>query len=185
MSERLENFIRNNRKQFNLSEPPAGIWDKIEEKLNEQDKIKSIKISYHQSQFILKVAALLIITLSAGLLFFYYQKKSATDISSIDPQLAKQQFIYASQIEEKRNELKEVEKENPHLYREFSSEIKVMDENYQKLKRELSTSPNQEETVKAMVKNLQVQIQVLNQQLQIIEQVNKFKKQEKNAVQSI
>jgi hypothetical protein len=44
------------------------------------------------------------------------------------------------------------------------------------LKNELSSSPNQEETVKAMIQNLQIQTELLNQQLQIIQQINQIKK---------
>jgi predicted transcriptional regulator len=183
MSERLENFIRNNRKQFNEFEAPEGLWDKIEQDLDEQARIRPL--NRLKSGLLLKIAAMIVVVLTSGLLFFQYQKKEATDLSNINPELAKQQYHYASLIKEKRNELKEIEKQDPHLYREFSSEIKAMDENYQRLKKDLKTSPNQEETVRAMVKNLQIQIQVLNQQLQIIEQVSEFKKGEKNGMQSI
>ncbi len=186
MSERLENFIKNNRKQFDELEPPVGLWDKIEQQLNEQPKIVLIKKErVVKLSFLLKIAATVIVVFALAIGFWKNQKKETIEISAINPELAKQQVHYASLIQEKRIELKQIEKEDPQLYKEFSSEIKTMDENYQKLKIELPNSPNQEETVKAMIRNLQIQIQVLNQQLEIIEQVNQIKKEQQNETQSI
>ncbi|WP_423148735.1 hypothetical protein [Rubrolithibacter danxiaensis] len=184
MSERLENFIRNNKRDFDEFEPPADLWNKIEEKLNDSIEIQPKHERVIKLSSLIKVAAMLLIVLTAGFIFFNYEKKQAIEISNIDPKLAKQQMHYASLIQQKRQEIQQIEKEDPQLFKEFSSEIKSMDVNYQKLKNDLSTSPNQEETVKAMIRNLQIQLQVLNQQLKIIEQVNQLK-QSKNETQSI
>jgi hypothetical protein len=43
---------------------------------------------------------------------------------------------------------------------------------------DLATSPNQERVLRAMIRNLQIQTEVLNQQLDVIEQFNEFKKQQ-------
>ncbi|MXV49972.1 hypothetical protein GS399_03235 [Pedobacter sp. HMF7647] len=184
MSDRLESFIKKNRRELDEFEPPADLWNKIEKKLDEQ-KASAKKNKVVRLSFVLSIAASLLIAITAGILFFNYQKKEAADISNISPGLAKQQVHYASMIETKRNELKQIEKENPQLYSEFSSEIKKMELNYQRLKSDLPTSPNQEETVKAMIRNLQSQIQVLNQQLSIIQQINQIKQEQKNDTHSI
>ena len=60
-----------------------------------------------------------------------------------------------------------------------------MDANFQKLKQDLPASPNQEETVKAMIRNLQIQIELLNQQLEIIQQINQLKKEQGDDTQNI
>ena len=88
-------------------------------------------------------------------------------------------------IELKRTELKHIEKDEPQLYREFSSEIMKMEESYKKLQKDLPASPNQEETVKAMIRNLEIQIELLNQQLTIIQQINQVKKEQRNEIQNI
>jgi hypothetical protein len=53
------------------------------------------------------------------------------------------------------------------------------------LKQDLPASPNQEETVKAMIQNLQIQIDLLNQQLEIIQQINQLKKEQVDDTQNI
>lgn len=190
MKDKLENFIRDNKRDFDQFEPPAELWDKIEKKLDEKQiglrqnkadkKERIVRIS-----FLLKLAASVIPVLFAGLWFYQYQVKQSSELSHIDPQMAQQQIQYASLIEIKRSELKRIEKEEPQLYQEFSSEIKKMEAGYQKLKNDLPGSPNQEETVKAMIRNLQIQIELLNQQLNIIQQINQVKKEQKNETQHI
>jgi hypothetical protein len=188
MSERLEHFIKDHKKDFDQFEPPADLWNKIENQLDEkQIGIKSgiNKEGSMRLSFLLKIVATIIPLVLAGFWFYQYQMKQLTELSNIDPRMAKQQIHYASLIEIKRIELKRMEKEEPQLYLEFLSEIKKMDESYQRLKKELPASPNQEETVKAMIQNLQIQTELLNQQLQIIQQINQIKKDNEYGNQDI
>jgi septal ring factor EnvC (AmiA/AmiB activator) len=184
MSKRLENFIRENKKDLNIFEPPADLWNKIEHELQDKSNAPVKKERVIKVSFLLKVAATVVVILSVTVLFWHF-RYSQTLISSIDPELAKQQVYYASLIESKQTELKQMEKEEPELYRTFSSELKKMEMSYQQLKKELPESPNQERTVKAMIKNLEIQIRVLNQQLIIIQQINDLKKEGKGNEQAI
>ena len=185
MKDKVGDFIKENKREFDLVEPPSDLWSRIERHLDENKKSKPKKERVIRLSWLLKIAASVTIILCAGLWLWQYQYKQASDLTNIDPALAKQQMHYASVIENKRVKLKRIEKENPQLYQEFSSEIRKMDDNYQKLKNDLPNSPNQEETVKAMIRNLQVQTEVLNQQLNIIQEINKSKKQSDNETQSI
>ncbi|MGB4776520.1 MAG: hypothetical protein WBP45_15185 [Daejeonella sp.] len=185
MKNRLEDFIKENKKEFDYFELPVNLWDKIEAKLDESTVIKPKTERVVKLSFLLKVAATVVVILSAAFWFYQYQTKEALELSNINPQLAKEQVYYASLIEIKRSELKRIEKEEPQLFREFSAEIKKMDESYQRLKSDLPNSPNQEETVKAMIRNLQTQTEVLTQQLNIIQQINESKKEQKNGTQTI
>ena len=185
MEDRVENFIRENKRDFEQFEPPVGLWEKIEKELDEIQPSKAKKGRVIKLSLLFQLAASLAVIIAAGLFLWQYQYKQATDLANIDPVLAKQQMHYASVIESKRGELKRIEKLDPQLYLEFSSEIKKMDESYQRLKNDLPASPNQEETVKAMIRNLQIQADVLNQQLDVIKQINESKKESKDETQSI
>ena len=134
MEERLQNFIRENKKEFDCAEPPAGLWEKIEKELDAAKTIAPKTGRVVKLSALLQIAASLAIILSAGIFLWQYQYNQATDLANIDPSLAKQQMHYASVIENKRTELKRIEKEEPQLYQEFSSEIRKMDESYQRLK---------------------------------------------------
>jgi len=183
MNDKLERFVNDHKRDFDQFDPPADLWNKIENQLGVNAEIK--KAGPIRYNFLLKIAVTIIPLIIAGFWFYQYQLKQLTELSNIDPVMAKQQVHYASLIEIKRIELKRMEKEEPQLYLEFLSEIKKIDESYQKLKKELPASPNQEETVKAMIRNLKIQTELLNQQLQIIQQIDQLKKEQNNEAQNI
>lgn len=184
MKDRLENFVRDNKKNFDELEPPADLWSRIEKQLDHDQQIKKAEKVVRLS-ILYRSAAVLIPILFAGLWFYQYQYKQSVDLSSINPGLARQQVHYASMIELKQAELKHIEEEEPQLYREFSSEIRKMEESYKMLQKDLPLSPNQEETMKAMIRNMETQVKLLNQQLNIIKQINQVKKEQKNDTQNI
>lgn len=179
MSTRLEEFIKSNKASFDQANPPADLWSQIESKLDKK-RPKLVKLSP-----VITIAAMLLFICSIGIIFWQYQQKQELNLVAINPEMAEQQVQFASLIEIKLKELKQIEKLDPALYREFAIEIQKMDANYQNLKKNLPDSPNPEETVKAMIWNLQIQIRVLNQQLNIIEQINQTKKSNRYENQNI
>ncbi|RYY37684.1 MAG: hypothetical protein EOP46_01710 [Sphingobacteriaceae bacterium] len=187
MSKRLEDFIKANRNEFDDLEPKANLWDNIEKNLEAQQQLpKKREAKTFSLAFVLKVAATIVITM--GVCFAVYLqsgKKQGVDLAEINPGYAKEQLHYASLVQTKRIELKELAKTDPQLYQEFSREIAKMDSVYKKLNSDLATSPNQERVLRAMIRNLQIQTEVLNQQLNVIEQYNKYKKQQQNEVKDI
>ena len=72
-------------------------------------------------------------------------------------------------------ELKEIEKENPNLYKKFVTDINKLDSSYNALKKELPENPNREQLLEAMIENLRLQTEILNQQLSIINQIKASK----------
>jgi hypothetical protein len=103
--------------------------------------------------------------------------KSEVNYASINPVYAQQQTRYVTLIASKRSELKTMSQSDPELYKEFSAETAKMDSVYRKLNNDLVTSPNPELVLRAMIRNLEIQTEVLNQQLNVIEQYNQMKKQ--------
>jgi hypothetical protein len=75
----------------------------------------------------------------------------------------------------KQEELKTLSKDQPELYEKFTTDITQLDSSYKALKDQLNVSPNREMLMEAMVQNLQLQLNVLNQQLNIIHQIKQSK----------
>ncbi|MEB0262120.1 MULTISPECIES: hypothetical protein [unclassified Mucilaginibacter] len=185
MSKRLEDFMKNNREELDDLEPRADIWNKIAMELDaweeQQPTIQKREAKTFSLGFVLKVAATVIVVMGLGFcLYLKNQKPAGIDLADINPTYAKQQVHYASMIESKRTRLKLVAKFDPQLYNEFNAELLKMDANYKKLNIDLATSPNQERVLRAMIRNLQIQTEVLNQQLSVIEQFNQSKKDHEN-----
>jgi anti-sigma-K factor RskA len=188
MSKRLEDFVRNNRAQFDDLEPPADLWARIEKHLPDEGTTVPQKNSAKMFSlgFVLKVAASVIVVMGVAFaLYIHNEKGKGVDLASINPVYAKQQVQYASMVETKMSEVKALTKNDPEMYQEFSHEIAKMDSTYKRLNKDLATSPNQEYVLKAMIRNLEIQTQVLNQQLYIIEQYNQMKKDPKNETKDI
>jgi hypothetical protein len=87
-------------------------------------------------------------------------------------------YHYSKLIEIKHNELKKIEKDEPLLYKKFSSDVKKLDSVYHTLQTQLPKNSNQEQLLEAMIQNLQLQIGLLNHQLEIIKQINHSKNSE-------
>jgi len=189
MSKRLDDFIKANREQFDDLEPGADIWARIEKQLPTQEVTpKKREVKTFSLGFVLRLAAAVIIVMGVSCLIFLKSVENANtgvDLAAINPEYAKQQVQYTSLIETKRTELKQLAKTDPQLYSEFSGEIAKMDSTYKKLNSDLANSPNQELVLRAMIRNLQVQTEVLNQQLSVIEQYNQLKKDQKNETKDI
>lgn len=173
MSNKLEGFVKENKKTFEEKGPSDQLWAKIEAELDKKQKPKkSIKMYQWMS-----IAATLV--LSIGLYFTYnYNQAKNIEVADINPEFGKREVSFVSQIEEKKDSLAIYESENPDLYRTFTEDLKNLDAEYDRLKVQLPDSPNQISVVKAMVKNREMQLQVLRQQLMIINQVNQYNKKE-------
>lgn len=187
MSKRLEDFIRVNRAEFDDLEPSADLWARIEKHLPAQfEAPKKREAKTFSLGFVLRVAATVIVVMGIGFaLYLRGAKKEGVDLAAINPVYAKQQVHYTSMIETQRSELKSIAKSQPELYEQFSSQIAEMDSTYKELNSELPTSPNQELVLKQMIRNLQIQTQVLTQQLEVIGQYNEMKNEEKNDSKNI
>ena len=175
MSKRLEEFVKANRDEFEDIEPSAELWGSIEKDLPIQFGQKKNEAKTFSLGFVLRIAASAIIVMGVCFLYYLRNQTSTINYANINPVYAEQQVQYTKLIANKQVELQNIAKTDPELYKEFSAETAKMDSVYRKLNNDLPTSPNPELVLRAMIKNLQIQTQVLNQQLSIIEQYNQMK----------
>ena len=175
MSDRLERFIKENKKQFDEFEAPALLWDKIDAGLNAQEKKVAEQAKMRTIYKVLKVAAVFVMVISAGYLLVAYQENEATKMSNINPDYAKKEIRFTSLIELKQEEIKDFAKQEPKLYKAFVNEQNKLEIEHKDLKQQLLNTPNQDRVVKAMIRNLQAQISLLNQQINVMEEVKQLK----------
>ena len=88
-----------------------------------------------------------------------------------------QMFVFTNLIEAKQKELRQAGEQHPELYRQFLKDVDALDSAFRELKQTLPDNPNKEMLMEAMVRNLQLQIDLLNRQLQIIKQLKQSNKQ--------
>lgn len=180
MSNKLKNFISDNRKAFDDALPSDKIWENIEASFTEKKKQRFVLAPLYK--WSMAAAAMLVI--AAGIYFVFNKKPaepvvaitSETDINTIAPEYAGQMIQFVKMIDSKQKELKTLAKEQPELYQQFTTAINQLDSSYNSLKNQLSATPNREMLLEAMIQNLQLQLNVLNQQLNIINQIKESKK---------
>lgn len=169
----LDEFIKTHRKEFDTDEPSGRLWDSIELELNREHKTTPKKRKWYWG---LSLAASLILV--TGILFLSVRtgKKMRPNLAEINPRAAEKQMHFVNVIAEKRDSLANYAADNPELYAQFEHDLQTLNHNYEKLRKELPGSPNQQLIVKAMMRNLEIQMQLLSQQIAIISSVNAYNK---------
>ena len=123
-----------------------------------------------------RVAASIAVLLLAGsFLYVNYQYGIAhqPEVVAASPVYAKEVVQYTRLIDDKRAELKQMTEGNPALYRAFATDLDRLENSYQSLKADLSQNPNQDVLIQAMIQNLHYQINLLNEQLRVIQRINR------------
>jgi len=170
MSIKLEEFIKENKREFNRSRPSAALWSKIELELDKKKKKDPVSL-----RLWIGIASSVIVLLGIAFLYVFPVKQDKINIAEVNPLYAKKQVQFCSLIEQKRDSLEIYAGSNPELYQQFDADLKKLNQTYEALGKDLPASPNQQLVVKAMIKNLEIQLQLLNQQLSIINEVNQYK----------
>ena len=189
MKKSLEDFIKENRSEFDSEEPSPKVWKIIEKEVAEPEKKSGSKITLFSRWLI---AASVVLAISAGAYLLLRQNNDRplsgnnnpdqnpveqnNILDEINPTYAKEVYHFTQLIELKQNELKQIGKDQPELYRQFMGDITTLDSAYKTLRKELPANPNREQLLEAMIQNLQLQTDLLNQQLRVIKQIKQSKK---------
>ncbi len=106
------------------------------------------------------------------------QIKNNSDFQEDKERLAYEQSTryFARLIVNKQNELKVLEKTDSGLYKEFVNDINDLNVAYKSLKKQLPKTQDRNRLIKAMIKTLQLQIELLNNQLIIVNKIESKQK---------
>jgi uncharacterized membrane protein YdfJ with MMPL/SSD domain len=191
---RLEKFINENRNAFDDDIPSDKIWQGVETAMAKKNKSKLVSMP---SKFKWGMAASVIVLVTAGIFLKMQQTPvpakgmvkitdttSSSELATLSLEDLPEMNQFAKLIALKQDELKKISMEQPELYQKFTKDINQLDSTYTILQKQLSIAPNRELLIEAMIRNLQLQLQVLNQQLNIINQIKNSKNNshEKNEI---
>ena len=185
MSSNLEKFVNRNRSEFDTEHPGNDVWSKIEKTLplKKEAKVFSLKDIYKFSA----AAAVLCIVLTSVYFIYIRQQKTETaavelrtnnaELKNIAPEYISQAKQMFNAIETRQEELKEAAADNPQLYKQFLSDLQLLDSTYNMLQKQAAHTPNKDVIMKAMLQNLQLQAELLYRQLLITNDIKKQTKQ--------
>jgi len=159
MKDRLEEFIRNNREAFDDKEPGEKVWTGIDASLGLR------RTSVWNSVALWRAAAVVFMVLCGYLLI---PKTSETSIAkdNSSAEFDDVEAYYFRQISEKVEMIDEFQKSEG--LNGFTHDFQQLEAMYMVLKEEMKTSPSQK-VKDALVLNLLVRIDLLNQQLHKLE----------------
>jgi hypothetical protein len=188
MSSKLEQFIKEHRSEFNNDRPSANVWDEIEAALPQKRtaKVVSMNMLY---KWVAAAAVVCIVLTSA---YFIYMRKTDTPIVKTEPTQneilkyaspadASQMTNAFNAIQTRQEQLKAATTEHPELYKEFLSDLQVLDSTYQMLQKQAAQTANRDVIMKAMIQNLQLQAELLYRQLMITDEIKKDHKKTSEA----
>jgi len=167
--DRLENFILERREEFDHLEPNPAVLERIQKEIGQQDQSGG----GFNFNFIWRAAALVLLAVSVFLLVerqSLKQDNMVATVEDINPEFYEAEGYFTQMIEEKQAVLVAYRNEYPDLITDFETDIDKLDQMYSQLKKELK-SENTEQVVDALIQNLQLRIDILNQQLVILENI--------------
>jgi hypothetical protein len=91
---------------------------------------------------------------------------------------AQTQKHFATLINYKEKEIKNLSKADTNVYRSFAKDMEGLNKSYQQLGKQLPKTHNKSALINAMIYNLQIQIDLLNKQLIILNKIESSQKKE-------
>ncbi len=156
----LEKFIQNNRQAFDDKSPASDTWSAIESHLPGKRR---------QPMLIWKAAAAIFLATTIGLFAYIMQLNSQTaGVASLDEEFRQMEYFYLSNIRNYQETLVEFDVQDEN---ELVSEMEILDSAYGALKKEYLSSGN-EELRNAMIYNLQLRKDILEEQIELLKGIN-------------
>lgn len=183
--DKFEKYIRTHKEELDSGEPSEQVWERIALKLDERKPTKQAQLVPIARLW--QVAAVfvgIIVSMAAFQIYYNIQTKkklvakveNSVNLESLNPELAEAEQFYFMQIEEKREEVQKYNAEGVKADNEAERYMTELDIAYRDLKKELLVNSN-ELVVSEMVRNLQIRMDLLNQQLEVLKQIEKAKRQ--------
>lgn len=159
MKDSLKDFIDQHREEFDNRIPSDNAWAKIQTEINPKRKVFLTAVS------IWRAAAILFFGLSLYLYATnnYGQKK---EVAKLQTEFRDLESFYGSQIAEKVEFIDKLE--TGYEDDQFTQDVQKLDAMYEVLREEMKSSPS-EKVKDALILNMLIRIDLLNQQIQKLE----------------
>jgi len=158
MKDKLRDFINEHRDEFDNREPSDRAWSAIARAIFQGTPYKR-RIS---ELFIWRAAAILLFGLS---IYLFVAPKEKREVSNLQTDLKDIESYYGDQIAEK---VAFIDKLDGYEDDRFSQDLKKLDAMYEVLREEMKTSPSAK-VKDALILNILIRIDLLNQQIQKLE----------------
>lgn len=164
---RLEEFIKANREEFDQMEPSEKVWDNISKN---SGKHKVLRLN----SALLRVAAILVfVVISSALLLKFNTLSPGRSAQNInDPEireLIEAEAYYAQQVDGRLKEIQKCYYTNPELKQEIETDLNELQDMYNVLKLDLKENISQKMVIEAMIENNRIRLKLVDD---VLEQIN-------------
>ncbi len=167
----LEKYIRDNRAAFDDEQPADKLWDRIDVAL---DRTKPAPSPFNYW----KVAAMVLLLACSALVYMQWSDNQSA--IALDPEILKAEAYYQQAIEEKMQVIQTYRQNDEALA--VMNDLEELDSLYTALKAKIPESGNRELVVSAMIQNLQLRVNILNQQILLLEKLNTLERNENQTI---
>lgn len=158
MGDKLERFVLENRDQFDDEMPSAQVWVNIAKKKQK----KPVLIYWKVAAILLMISTLYLIVDR------HFGDEGAVQMSvNESPEFQSVESYYVQLISQKRKQIST--SQDARLKHEFLAELELLDHKYNELKQTYQYQNSSEILTDALINNLKLRLDLLNQQLNILE----------------
>ncbi|MFC2152463.1 hypothetical protein ACFLSE_08050 [Bacteroidota bacterium] len=165
----LDKIILENRQDFDVYEPDDGHFERFEQKLNQKNKKnKTFTIGY-----MLKAAVVAILVVLSGLWVYDNFESKTNDgiaLSEISAEYGEVEMYYTQLVNQRYGEINQFQFMDSTQKVMLLHELSEMDSIYENLKKDLTTNPNDQRVINAMIQHYQLKVEVMNQILEQLQQ---------------
>ena len=177
MKDTIDKLFDNLEGQFDTETPNLGHQQRFLDRLNSQNETVEVlpKRKFWKPYYSIAASVILLV---AVFISFNSNATSTRDLASISPEMAQTQDFFTNAI---NSELEKLNSENnpevQDLIVDALFQIKLLEEDYQKLALDLENSGDDKRVISAMISNFQSRIDLLEnvqEQIEIVKQQNNY-----------
>lgn len=158
MSDRLEDFVRQHREQFDLREPDPSVWLKIQPADTPVSRER-------RSLRWLRVAAAVAVIFAGSTAGVYFlrggQVEKEMHGSELYQEIRETELYYSQMVSQRYDELRPYLASDPAAEEMLSLDMTELDEVYGQLKEDLKDNASNPEVIEAMILNYRVKLEIL------------------------
>lgn len=162
MSDRLEDFVKQHREEFDLHQPDPSVWLKINPAnvpvSREKKSLRWLRVA--------ATVALIFAGSSAGIWFLSGGRgEEAAIASEIYMEMQETEQYYTRMMAERYNELQPYLASDPEAGEMLTADMEELDQVYEELKADLDDNVANPEIIEAMILNYRVKLEILEELL--------------------
>ena len=182
--DRLEQFIAENRDQFDLYDPDEKVWKEVSKTIHKTQRFTNWKTVVWR-------AAAVIVIFAASFMFWEYMNNSDMLIGRQEkklqnleiPELREAEIYYTNMVDNRLEELTPLIQQDPELQNELNNDLSELDSLYSELQKDLVDNIANDEVVEAMIQNYRLKLEILEDLLEKLQETSKNEENEKNELE--